>query len=147
MTPKTSHYVIALKNLIAGLTKNHAQTTFRLAGVSYTTRELTRSIQAVIDAYDAVGPARGAYLNAARGAKALAASQNDVLRDLRRTLQLQAYDDPEILADYGLLPLKKTGPKTLRGKIEGADKGKATRIARHTRGPRQRAKVKAAKGG
>jgi hypothetical protein len=92
-------------------------------------------------ALNASGAARAAWLMCAREEKELDNKLHGVLLEVKGGVISQFGDSAE-LNDFGVSYPKKRGPKTIRAKALGAEKGRATRAARHTMGKRQRAKIK-----
>jgi hypothetical protein len=61
---------------------------------------------------------------------------------IRQTLLIMYASSPEVLADFGLSPRRAKRALTAVETVQKTVKAKATRKARHTLGPRQKAKVK-----
>jgi hypothetical protein len=68
------------------------------------------------------------------------AQTDPVTKAVRRIVQGMFAQSPAILADFGLTPLK-VATKSVETKSVAVAKAKATRVARHTMGSRQRAKI------
>jgi hypothetical protein len=134
--------VATAQQLIAGAAKHLAgvpQVT--LLGSSYTPNDLTSKLQLLVDLRSAVDAAK-----AVAAAKVAAeAAQIQPLRAL--TSAFVAYvrvtygNSPDVLADFGLAPKAQAqvSPET---QVIAAAKRKATRAARHTMGPKQKAGIK-----
>jgi hypothetical protein len=134
-----------LRKLLEGMSQHLANvTSFTFAGVVYTPADLKKLIQADIDAADASVQAKANLSTAVQIEHNSHAKVNPVLRLFKFyviTLFGDAKDASSTLADFGLQPRKST-PKTVATKAEAIVKTKATRTARHTSGPKQKAQVK-----
>lgn len=134
-----------LRKLLAGMDQHLANvTSFTFAGVVYARADLKKMIQADIDASDASVQAKANLSSVVQLERNSHAKVNPVLRLLKFyviTLFGDAKDASGTLADFGLKPRKST-QKTVATKVGAIDKTKATRTARHTAGPKQKAKVK-----
>jgi hypothetical protein len=111
-------------------------------GQMYSLEQIIAQLQSVIDAINATAAAHAAW-------QAKVASQRDLqtrlgafVRSVENMVRGEVGDNPRILADFGLEPLKKTGPRTTKAKLEMIQKAAATRALRHTMGKRQRRKIK-----
>jgi hypothetical protein len=132
-----------IRKVQAGLSKHFPKGTLVLAGTSYTPAALQKLLQGDIDASDASTQARAQWLDAVKVAHSTAASIDPVLRAISAQVQSQhgeAANAETVLADFGYTPRRKV-IKTVAVKAAAAAKSLATREARHTMGPRQKAKV------
>jgi hypothetical protein len=132
-----------IRKVKAGLLKYYASTPLVLAGTSYSPSELQALLQTDIDANDASTQARAKWLNTVTIAKNTDSKIDPVLRAIHAQVQSQYGEAPNaetVLADFGFAPRKKTA-KTAQQKAEAAAKNQATRTARHTMGPKAKAKV------
>jgi hypothetical protein len=134
--------------LIAGLDKHGDELGgAHVLGRTRSVRELKAMLKAHLDAADAASSLRAAY--AASVAKLRAAEQvaGAVAKQVKYLVGARYGNDPVKWADFGMVPDKVPGPKTVAAKLAGAKTGALTRKARGTMGPRQRKKAKAARGG
>jgi hypothetical protein len=143
MKTSINNTIASLNNLVSGLEKNQPKGSFSIAGAKYTAPQLVTIMQSIVTALQAVPPAKGTYLKAVRSADTLQGQYRAVIRDLKQSLQLQASDDTEVLADYGLTPRKSGGPRSPEVKVAAAEKARATRKARNTMGPKQKLQIDA----
>jgi len=133
-----------LQALITGTQKHTPNGQLTFGGATHPVVDLIKSLQGLIDAIDAVGPAQAAYkasVQSMRNAKSDVYPLVQAYVDYLRSLNGQ---DVATLADYGLLPRKGTGKKTVTVKAAAAAKSAETRKLRGTRGKKQKADIKAA---
>jgi hypothetical protein len=133
--------IASLNSLIFGIKKYQPKVVFAVSGKKYTAAQVTTIIESIVEALQAVGPARGTYLRASRSADALLAQNGTFLQGLKSVIQTAEGDNPATLADYGLTPRKLGGKTTPAIKAAAAEQAKATRVARHTMGKKQKAKI------
>jgi hypothetical protein len=133
--------IVSLTSLINGLKKNQPKAVFLLSETKYTTAQLVTIMQSIITSLQAVTPAQGAYLRASRAAATLQTQNRAALRDLKQFLQIQSGGNTELLSQYGLKPRKQGGATTPEEKVAGANAAKATRVARHTMGKKQKKSI------
>jgi hypothetical protein len=130
---------------MAGVDEHLANvTTVTLAGADVALSQVKALLQADIDASDA-------SVHAKANLTAVVQKERDSHASLEPTLRLfKSYvvshfgdtnDASSVLSDFGLKPRAST-KKTLATKSEAAEKAKATRVARHTMGPKEKAKIK-----
>jgi hypothetical protein len=132
------------KQLIAGTDKHLANLTqVMLAGGSFTPAQVTAQLQALVKLRTDVDAAK-----ASTKAK-IAAEKTDmparrIFMDAVVSFVKAAFGNaPDVLADFGLHP-KARAPLTVEAKTAAAAKRKATRVARHTMGAKQKKGVKGA---
>jgi hypothetical protein len=140
-TTNITNLIASMNHLVSGIKENQPKAVFVLSGTKYTAAELVTLLQKIVTALQAVPPVRGAYLEAAKAADTLVTQNRGVLRSLKRYLQNQVGDKASVLATYGLTPEKSTGTRSPAAKVAAADAAKATRVARHTMGKKQKAKI------
>ena len=131
----------SFNNLLAGL-KQNANASFTIGGTTYTSTQLQKIVQSILTALAAVPVAKGAYHDAVANVDELLNDNHDVILGLKQLLQIQDGTSGG-LAAYGLQP-KKAGTKTVATKASAASKALETRAARHTMGPKEKAKITAA---
>lgn len=127
--------------LIAGIQKHLANIPFIVQSQPETSAQVLAVIQGRVDKAQAVVDARAALHTAI-----LASDQEDTLkgpfiRNVRQGVLAMFANSPTILADFGLVARKAPEPLTAAEKVLAAAKRAATRKARHTMGPRQKAKI------
>jgi hypothetical protein len=138
MSTNITNLIASINHLVSGIKENQPKAVFVLSGTKYTAPELVTLLQEIVTLLEAVPPARGAYLEAAKAADTLVAQNRGVLRNLKQFLQIQAGDKASVLAAYGLTPAKPLGQRSPAAKVAAADSAKATRVARHTMGKKQK---------
>jgi hypothetical protein len=114
--------------------------TVLVAGVSYTPAEIIALLQKDIDVADAATGARNALLVAAAAARDQRARMTAFRTGFRAFLE-NMFTDPGTVAEFGFTPRTRRAP-TAETKAAAVDKRNATRAARHTMGPRQKAPIK-----
>jgi hypothetical protein len=137
--------VVALaEQLIAGTNKHLANMTqVMLHGGSFTPAQITTQLQAIVTLRSDVDAAK------AQTRAKLAAEKTDmpslrIFMDAFVTFVKASFGGaPDVLADFGLTP-KTRAQLTVEAKTAAAAKRAATRVARHTAGPKQRKSVKGA---
>jgi 4-hydroxy-3-methylbut-2-enyl diphosphate reductase IspH len=93
-------------------------------------------------ALDAKEKARAHYLQCVRREAQVERRLMQISGIIRERIYSAHHAQPDVLMDFGLVTRKRTGPKTPEAIEKGIAKAKATRIARHTLGKRQREKIK-----
>ncbi|HEY4013396.1 MAG TPA: hypothetical protein VGM06_08665 [Polyangiaceae bacterium] len=139
-----------IRHIIAGLDKHVAGVaSVMLGGVDYDLGTLKALCQSDIDASDASVQAR-ANLSAVVERERISHAKLDPLLRLLRAFVTARFGDTheasDTLADFAMKPRASSKP-SIATKAEAIDKGRATRAARHTMGPRQKAKIKGAPSG
>jgi hypothetical protein len=133
------------QQLIDGLSK-HASTlpSLTFLGASHPTAAIIAALQARIASANTVSPAKATWQSTVQADRDERAKTKAFVSGLRQALQLVFAGSLEALADFGLKPRKQPAPRTPEQKAAAVAKAKATRAARHTMGPKQKAKVKGA---
>jgi hypothetical protein len=131
------------QQLTFGLTK-HAATlpSMLLAGQTVPTAELTAVLQSRIAATARVTSAHAAYLTAVKAYRDEMESTAPLVSNARAALAVGFAGQIEALADFGLEPRKARTPLSPDEMTVAIAKGKATRVARHTMGPKQKAAIR-----
>ncbi|HEX3769921.1 MAG TPA: hypothetical protein VHV30_03605 [Polyangiaceae bacterium] len=110
-------------------------------GDTYTRAQMREKLQAIVDLRQRVAQAKSALKQALA---VEAAQMPDLLAHagaFRSYVKLAYSTDPEALGAHGIVP-KVREPPTAETTMAAVAKRAATRKARHTMGPRQKAKVK-----
>jgi hypothetical protein len=145
-TPKKSRSseAAALQRLSNGL-GIHSQTLPHavIGGVTMATADLQSRLQVRIEQGKAVEVARAAWQNAVKTDRQARTQAKTFVSSLKQTVLAAFVGQIDALADFGLSPRKAVvvSPDT---KVAAALKAKATRAARHTMGPKQKASIKGA---
>lgn len=113
----------------------------QLAGHAYTPQSLVRLFQDEIDTIDRVDAADAARTAAVARHRAVKARNHPLHRALEGYVRALFGNSAEALEEFGYERLKQ-GKKTVETKALAAEKGRATRTARHTMGKKQRKTVR-----
>jgi hypothetical protein len=134
-----------LRLVLAGVDKHFQNvSSFTLGGRVITRADFEKLLQEDIDASDASVQAQAKLREDVQVERNSHAQVNPVLRLFKLFVVAQFGDTSDAsttLADFGFTP-RKAPKKTLAVKTEATAKTQATRSARHTMGPKQKAKVK-----
>ncbi len=128
------------RKLLAGVQKQLANQSFTVNDKPCTTQEVVDILQGRISKGLAAQAARSA-LQAAMKAFREERAQTAGFVSAFRAIVKGMFQNPEKLADFGLSSRKST-KKTLDTKVTAVAKTKATRVARGTKGPKEKAKIK-----
>jgi hypothetical protein len=113
-----------------------------LDGKSYTPQEILDRLKSLVDAVDASAHAYASWRATVATQHQLEEANLVFVQHVGIAVRLLHGKDLKALGDFGMEPVKKTGPKTAEVKAAAADKGRATRAKRGTMGKRQRKKAK-----
>src|SRR5262249_15874824 len=126
------------QKLLAGFQKhaNPAQS-LTVGGKTYTFDEIVAILQSRIDAANAASAAKAAWQNGSDGERATIAQTKEFVDEFGRAMSV-LYVSVDVLSDFGIPPRKPR--KALSGpeQVAKADKARATRVARHTLGKKQK---------
>jgi hypothetical protein len=133
---------LMLQKMLDGLTK-HEQTlpTVAIAGTSYKVADLKATLQARLQAAQAVDATRAIWQNAVKTDHDERAKTKVFVSGLRQALLVAFAGSVENLADFGLVG-RKARVVSPEKKGAATAKAQATRAARHTMGKKQRAQIK-----
>ncbi len=112
-----------------------------LGATTYTPGSLAAFIQSRIDAANAVNTTKASWLAAVKTYEAINAQAKVVVSDLRYLVMAAFGPTSPKLADFGFKP-PNLAVLNSEQKAAAAQKRLATRLARQTRGKRQKAKIK-----
>jgi hypothetical protein len=128
------------RTAIAGMKKHLATTPSIPIGDlgPMTPAEIEQALQAPIDAAGVTVTEETAFHKAVAAENAAAAHANAVFKGFKAFLLAHYLGSPEVLADCGVDKPKRRA-RTPQVAVQAAAKAKATRSARHTMGPRQKA--------
>jgi hypothetical protein len=129
------------QKLIAGVQKHFAGASLVLADKSFTTAEVVAFLQKRIDAAGPVETARAAWMSLADAEKATVAETQKFVKALRALVRAMFGTNVATLTDFGIALRKQATPKAEATVLKAA-RSKATRAARHTASPKQKAKIK-----
>jgi hypothetical protein len=109
MTDSSTVTIAFLTALISGLKKNQPNGSFVIAGVTYTTAQLVKTIQTVLTAMTAVPPAKSQYADAVKASRAAQSQSRELLLGLKQLLLVENKGNSTLLTDYGLAQPKSGG--------------------------------------
>ena len=122
------------QKLIDGLVKHAGDIPSLVLGTqTLQNADIVSRIEQLITLAKASAAARVAFQESAAASKAARRAQRPVLNDLRQTLRARFSSSPTILADFGLSAHVRAKP-TAKTLVASAEKAKATRVARGTKG-------------
>ena len=133
-----------LQALEAGLANNPlpGMTQIAAGGTVSSVADLIIEIQSYANLYKAAEDAATTYEKAIQAREAAAPAALDRLQQIRAALKgAIGKRNPDLLA-FGITPDQEPAPLTVEQKLARAAKAKATRAARHTMGPKQKAAIK-----
>jgi hypothetical protein len=136
-----SDQTTAERALLEGLLK-HAQAvpSLLIAGVWIPNGDMIAALQARLDTAEAVRSTRAIWMAAVQAERAERARTRRFVSNLRQVLLVAFDEQVDTLADFGLTPRRQHG-RTPDESLAVAAKSRATRAARHTLGPKQRAAI------
>ncbi len=114
---------------------------FALAGAIYTRKELIGMLQQRIDSANACTAARAALHEAVDEHRGIDKSVRKIIQALRAHLLNVYGEQAGILGDFGFAPPKRSKP-SVETLAMASEKRRATRLARGTKGRRQRLEIK-----
>jgi hypothetical protein len=115
---------------------------FTIRNVTIQTTDVVATLQQRIDASNAVEPPRATWLMAVQTERDLRAKTDPTVSGVRQALMLMFGGSIDTLATFGLEPRKTPGTVPPVEKVVAVQKALATRKARNTMGPKQKAKIK-----
>lgn len=129
--------------LVDGFTKHQATVpaSFRIAGVDIPTTTIVSTLKARIAARAAVAPAKASYQVVVQASGDEILKSKAIVSSVRQALGVMFDGQTDILTDFGLKQRKAPAPRTPEEKLASKAKAKATREARHTMGPKEKAKI------
>jgi len=129
--------------MIDGFTKHQAviPPSLLIAGAPVTTASVISTLQSRIAARTAVTLAEAAFHAAVKANQDEQAKTKVLVSGARTAVAVMFAGQITALADFDLKPRKAPAPRTPAQKAASAAKAKATREARHTMGPVQKAQI------
>jgi hypothetical protein len=131
-----------LRLLKRGVLAHLRTTSLVVRGVTYSGPQLVALIDDAIAASLAVGAAQGALTNAVVNEAAVQKQVAPTLQGLRDMVRVMFHDNHTTLGAFGLEPRKERTPLTSEKLLLRAERVRATRKARNTRGSRQKKAIK-----
>jgi hypothetical protein len=129
--------IIRVTLLAAGLEKHLPGASLTVASTVHKTPDLVASLAALPAAVTATAAAKAAWETAIEEEEALTAQLLPLVSGVRAIVYAMYSNAPDTLGDFGMSQHKQAN-ESLAEKVAAAAKAKATRIARHTLGPKQR---------
>jgi len=131
------------QKMIDGLTaKQQSLPSFTFGNATHTTVDIIANLQERIKAADAADLTRAAWQTAVKANRDLQANTAPMISGVRQSLQTMFAGSIDTLAEFGLKPRKTRAALTAEEKVAMVQKATATRKARNTMGPKQKAKIK-----
>ena len=115
---------------------------FTIRNVTIKTTDVIATLQQRIDAANAVEPPRATWLMAVQTDRDLRTKTTPTISGVRQALILMFGGAIDTLAAFGREPRKSPTPVPPVEKVVAVQKALATRKARNTMGPKQKAKIK-----
>jgi hypothetical protein len=135
--------IVGDQNLLGGVKKHIAKADHLVIdGEKFGAAEISSLLQGRIDTAVTVTAAHAAWRAAALEGQKSEVTTRKTVSAIRQTLLIMFASKPDVLKDFGLSPRRATRALTAVETVQKTEKAKATRKARHTLGPRQKAKVK-----
>jgi hypothetical protein len=128
--------------LIDGFIKHAASlVSLTIAATTVSNKDLIGELQARIDLRKAVQTTRATWKVALKAQADQRSTSNTFVARVRQALLVTFADQVDTLDDFGLTPRTRRAVDP-QVQVDAAAKAKATREARHTMGPKQKAKIK-----
>jgi hypothetical protein len=115
---------------------------FLILNVDMPTTDVIALLQRRIDAAKAVEPPLAAWRMAVQTKRTVLTTTAPTVAGLRQALLVMFGGSIDTLAEFGLKPRKAPAVVPPEEKAAAVQKGQATRKARHTMGPKRKAKIK-----
>jgi hypothetical protein len=133
-----------LQALVAGTQKHYPTSTLTFGNTTTTSTALIALFQSVISAMQTLDAAQASAKDAMAALRTTETTVEPVMRAYQSYLLATYGTATQTLADFGLEPRKAPKPLTSEQKAAKAAKALATRALRGTKGPVQKAAIKAA---
>jgi hypothetical protein len=118
--------------------------TLTLDGKTYSKAAVVAPLNACVAAIAATATAHTAWTQSVQNERDAVAAARAMIAALKPYLRVRlGKNNPALQSEFGVPPAKKT-QKTVAVKSTAIAKAKATRVARHTMGPKQKTSVKGA---
>ena len=131
-----------VRDLIAGTLKHSPNGSLTFDGQTFTAQSLIQVFQDLENAISKVDAAKASWKDALKNMAGTKAKVNPIIRGYRSWVVTTYGDAPTMLADYGVTPRKAPAPLTADKTVIAVAKRAATRAARHTASPKQKAAIK-----
>jgi hypothetical protein len=131
-----------VRDLIAGTQKHPLSGSVSLDGQSFTTDTLVQELQVLANAFSPVDTAKASWKDAMKNLADAKTKVAPVMAAYRTYLVTSYGNASTTLVDFGLTPRKARTPPSAEQVVTAVAKRAATRAARHTAGPKQKAAIK-----
>jgi hypothetical protein len=131
-----------VRDLVAGTLKNSPNGSLTFGGQTFTAQSLIQVLQDLENAISKVDTAKASWNDALKSLADEKAKADPIVGAYRSWLLATYGNAPAILAEYGMTPRKAPTPLTAEQMALAVAKRAATRAARHTAGPKQKAAIK-----
>jgi hypothetical protein len=141
--PNRGQRITANQKLIDGA-KRHQNTLTSLVidGTLYETADIVATLQRIINSAQGVVSSKADWQSAVQADKQTRQKAQALVSSLKQTLHVAFGNSSDTLADFGMIQRKTRIPRTPEQKAASTVKARATRVARHTMGVRQKAQIK-----
>ena len=130
-----------LQALSTGIPKYFPNFGFLIASTTYTTAEVMIIIKSLLDLETASTKAKTAAHDAIVASDAAQAQHAPFIKELRQFVVVAYSNASTTLADFAIAPRKPRVPLSNAARAAAEAKAKATRLARGTKGSKQKAKI------
>ncbi len=144
MVQSKSSRAALVKQFVTGVNKHfpNGSQQLQVGGASFTVTALTAQLQSYVDNREAVEVSQAAARAKVQTENAQAPAQLAAFRAFESVVRSTFGNSADVLADFGLAPIKARAPRTAEEKAVSAAKGAATRKARGTMGKNQKKDIK-----
>jgi hypothetical protein len=126
--------------LVTAIEKYFQGQTLTLNGVKVTAEEAIQTLQAYAAALTTSTSSHAAWTDTVEAARKLEPGADSVILGIEGYVRVMYGNTSAVLTAFGMTP-RKPGKKTVAVKQEAVEKSLATRVARHTTGSKQKAKI------
>jgi len=130
------------QDLINGINAQLKGASLTVANQVVTASQAVATLQARIDATNAVTTAKAAWQTAVKTEDTELAQTKLFVAALRKAVSIMFAGATSTLADFGIAPPKPRTALTAAQKLLAAQRAQATRVARHTVGPKAKLAIK-----
>jgi hypothetical protein len=132
--------IVKMQRLSAGLRQYLSGQLLNLAGKSIKAEDMAKQLDGYVAQLASNDATKNAWTAQLEVTRVLEDTLDPQITALEKYLQSLYGPSSSTLGNYGLTP-QKARTRTVKEKGEAIDKGAATRVARHTLGPRQKAAI------
>jgi hypothetical protein len=132
--------LVQIPLMIAAVLKYFAGQTLMLDGVKVASADAVKTLQAYADALKAANAAHAQWADLVVTARKLEPGATALVTQIEAYVRAVYGNANAILAEFGL-SVRKRATRTVAAKVEQVERALATRVARHTAGPKEKAKI------